>query len=87
MPELYSFSHCFTMMPTDAADKLKMRLENQRVFSQIAERGAGRGSDWCRTNAGCVALTKLGLTEKLLSCAEICWSAVTTGSGPEGVRS
>lgn len=40
-PLLYSFSHCFTMMPTDAEDKLRMRPENHRVLSQTAHCGTG----------------------------------------------
>ena len=63
---LYSFSHCLTMMPTDAADKLQMRLANQRALSHTAYRGAGRGAG-SYTKAGWVELTDGGLTEKLLS--------------------
>ena len=61
---MYSFSHCFTMIPTDAEDKLKMRLENQMAFSQTAEGDAGTGASVRgRVKAGCVELTKLEFPE------------------------
>lgn len=42
-PLLYSLSHCLTMMPTDAEDRLRMRPENHRALSQTAQRGTGGG--------------------------------------------
>lgn len=80
IPPQYSFSHCFTMMPTEAEERLRMRLENQSAFSQTAARGArGVGVSVCRY-AGCVELTNGGLFEKLLSWADICCKAARTGS-------
>ena len=68
-PVLYSFSHCLTMMATNAAERLQMRLENQSMFSHTAHRCVeaeleGTNDDW---NAGWVELTNGSCTEKLAS--------------------
>ena len=90
MPVLYSFSHCLTMMATEADERLQTRLENQRAFSHTTHRSAGNGGDDIALlfdQGEAVELTKGGLIEKLESCPDMCWRASSTGSGPAGVRS
>lgn len=61
-PLLYSLSHCLTMMPTDAEDRLRMRPENHRALSQTAQRGTG-GAVFAFARVvleGCVELTNGG---------------------------
>ena len=69
IPDLYSWIHCLTMMATNAAERLHMRLENQRVFSHTTHRCVkaefeGKEDAW---NAGWVELTNGSCTEKLAS--------------------
>ena len=44
-PRLCSANHSLTIMLIEAADQLKIRLENQSAFSQMAHSGGDRGGE------------------------------------------
>lgn len=73
----------------DADDKLRTRLENHIALSQTAQRGTGGVllAFWLLGLDVWVELTKGGLIEKLVSCADICCRTETDGSGAAGWRS
>lgn len=84
----YSFSHCLTRIPMSADVRLRIKPENQRMLSHIADRGTALipvaalvGED--PTAGGVVELTNGGSTVKLCSCREICCK-MATGSGVAG---
>ena len=57
------------MIPIDAAERLQMRLENQRALIHTADLGARKDEE---TGEGIeVELTKGGLSVKLFSWSEI----------------
>ena len=63
MPVLYSASHCLTIMATDAADRLNMRLENHNALRTTAYGFIGVvGASAKMTAPICVEFTKGPLT-------------------------
>ena len=79
---MYSFSHCLTMIPMEAAERLKMRLENQRPLIQMAKGGVDGGASiaWGVDAVGIVAFTKGRLIVKLSSCNDMWWRDARIGS-------
>ena len=88
-PTLSGSSHCLTMRVIDAEARLHTRLENQRVLSHTADKGALKSGltsiPVCAELV--VALTKGGEIEKLLSCVEICCNTTRVASEEDGCRS
>ena len=77
-PELYSFSHCFTMIPIVAEARLKTMLVNHRAFSHMVYRGGWKGGKGrSKPKEGDVEFTKGELILKLESWTEICISTAT----------
>ena len=84
-PMLSSCSHCLTMSAMDAEAREQTRLENQSALIHTAEVGAWKGGLSSSSVSGCcVELTNDGLTEKLFSCADICFKTARDGSVGSG---
>lgn len=65
----------------DAEAKEQMREENHKALIHTADAGGWKGGFRSSDVKGvCVEFTKFAFTEKLFSCAEIFWRALTVGT-------
>ena len=76
------------MSAIEADARLQTRLENQSELIHIPDIGGTKGVwTWSNEREGCVELINWELTEKLLSCTEICSRTVSIESLGPGWRS